>query len=79
MKKVTISIDGINSIENAKKLDRSLNELSGIVAADVSLAEDKAYVYAGDQLSQMSILKAVSRSGLAGMIDQEEYYSEVYE
>lgn len=73
MKKVTMNLDGVLTLDSAEKLNESLNNLSGIVAADISLSENKAYVYAGDQLTKQTITDTLGSAGHHVTIEREEY------
>lgn len=77
MKKVTISLDGVYMDERVKKVSRALNDLSGVVAADVSAAENTAFAYAGDKLSKNAIISAVNREGVNCTVTREDYLSGV--
>lgn len=73
MKKVTLSVTGMQSDECIAKLGHALNALSGIVAADVSLYDQQAVVHAGDQLENNVIVNAITQTGYDATILQEDY------
>lgn len=77
MKKVTISINGAYNNESLAKVSRALNDLSGVVAADVSSAENLAFAYAGDKLSKTAIIGAVNKEGVSASVVNETYLSGV--
>lgn len=73
MKKVTLSINGHISNENAADISGALNDLSGVVAADTTPSENKAYAYSGDRLSKSVLEDAVRKTGYDGRVVNEEY------
>lgn len=73
MKKVTIQLNNTTNEEGSKKVGQALNDLSGVVAADVATVEQKAYVYAGDRLNGSTMIQAVQNAGYSGTIINEEY------
>ncbi len=79
MKKVTINVNGVLDKDAARQVSKSLNDLSGVVAADVSLPENRAFAYAGDKLSDQAIINAVQKAGFSGAIINEQYITDLDE
>ena len=79
MKKITISIDGKLNEKKAMEIRTSLNDLSGVVAADVVVLDAKAYAYAGDKLNPGVVLRKVHEAGSSASIVKEEYISDIEE
>ena len=79
MKKITMSIDGKINDKKAAEIRTSLNDLSGVVAADVAALDAKAYAYAGDKLDPETVLKKVRETGLGACVVKEEYINDVEE
>ena len=77
MKKVTLSIDSQIDDHGAKEIASSMNDLSGVVAADVIASESKAYAYTGDQLNAYTISNAVREKGHKAHVLKDEYITDV--
>ena len=76
MKKITVHIPNMNS-GNAKQIGESIDALSGVVAADASVAEGRIFAYAGDKLPQQAIISAMQSAGYHGSIEKEEYFDDM--
>ena len=79
MKKITLAIDGQIDEQGAKELSSALNDLSGVVAADVVTQESKAYAYAGDQLDAYTVSSKARDVGFGSLVLKEEYITDVHE
>ena len=79
MKKITLAIDGQIDDQGAKNISSALNDLSGVVAADVTATESKAYAYAGDQLNVNTVSSKVREAGYVSHVLKEEYITDVSE
>ena len=77
MKKITLSIDGQIDDRGAKEIISSLNDLSGVVAADVVANESRAYAYAGDQLDAYTVSNSVREKGFNAHVLKDEYITDV--
>lgn len=73
MKRITLAVDGHINNQEAKKISSSINDLSGVVAADVAVADKKAYAYAGDRLDSSVVAGKVREAGYEAAVLQEEY------
>lgn len=73
MKKLTLHINGALTGNDAKQISGALNDLSGIVAADVVPDENTAYAYAGDRLELNTASNAVTEAGYGCVVTDEEY------
>jgi cation transport ATPase len=73
LKKITLSIDGCVDEQDAKKIASSINDLSGVVAADVVASESMAYAYAGDKLDSNTVSNSVSKAGFTAHVLKDEY------
>lgn len=74
MKKVTLQINGLTNEETADEISGSLNDLSGVVAADVSVANRQAYAYSGDRLPKEVVAAAARKVGVDAAVINEEYF-----
>ena len=79
MKKITMNINGKIDDKKAMAIKTSLNDLSGVVAADVAALEARAYAYAGDKLNAETVLQKVQEAGAAASVAKEEYIGDVDE
>jgi hypothetical protein len=77
LKKITLSIDGHIDDNGAKKIATSINDLSGVVAADVIASESKAYAYASDQLDAFTVSNSVREAGYNAHVLKDEYITDV--
>lgn len=77
MKKITMEIKGTIGDEGKKEINTALNDLSGVVAADVVQEEGRAYAYAGDLLQVLSASEAVRDAGYDCHVVNEEYITDV--
>ena len=77
MKKITLSIDGNINDHGVKEINSALNDLSGVVAADVVAADARAYAYAGDQLDGYTVSTKVREAGYDTHVLKEEYITDV--
>jgi len=77
MKKITLAIDGKINDHDAKEISSTLNNLSGVVAADVVANESKAYAYAGDQLEAYTVSSKAREAGYSSQVIKEEYITDV--
>lgn len=77
MKKITLSIDSHIDDDGAKKIASSMNDLSGVVAADVVASESVAYAYAGDQLDAYTVSNSVREAGYNAHVLKDEYITDV--
>jgi hypothetical protein len=77
LKKITLSIDGNIDDNGAKEIASSINNLSGVVAADVVASESKAYAYAGDQLDAYTVSNSVRETGYTAHVLKDEYITDV--
>jgi len=77
MKKITLAIDGQIDNRAAKEISSAINDLSGVVAADVVANESKAYAYAGDQLEVYTVSSKVREAGYGSHVLKEEYLTDV--
>ena len=77
MKKVTLSLGGQIDDEGAKKIASAINDLSGVVAADVIANESKAYAYTGDQLNAHTVSNSVREAGYRAHVLEEGYITDV--
>lgn len=75
MKKITLQINSLLNEETADEISGSINDLSGVVAADVSMADRKAYAYSGDRLPKEVVAAAARKVGADAAIINEEYFS----
>ena len=73
MKKVILDIRGFIKDEDAKGISEALNSLSGVVAADVDIAQKQAYAYSGDRLTKETIKDAAIKAGYEVAAIKEEY------
>ncbi|MCL2576745.1 MAG: hypothetical protein FWE27_01665 [Defluviitaleaceae bacterium] len=77
MKKITLNIADNIDDNDAKKIASSLNDLSGVVAADVVASESVAYAYAGDQLDPFTASNAVREIGYNAHVLNNDYITDV--
>ena len=68
-----MNIDGKISNRKAMEIRVSLNDLAGVVSADVAALEAKAYAYAGDKLSAESAVQRIGEVGMTASLIKEEY------
>ena len=73
MKRFTLGIDGVHNDESAGKLSSAFNDVSGIVAAGISVTEKKAIIYANDGMNQNDLQSAASLSGFGATVLTEDY------
>jgi hypothetical protein len=79
MKKITLALDGQIDDKGAKEITTAINDLSGVVAADVIANESKAYAYAGDQLNAYTVSSKARDAGYNAHVLKEEYINSVDE
>jgi len=77
LKKITLSIDGHIDDHNAKEIVSSINNLSGVVAADIVASESKVYAYTGDQLDSYTLSNSVREIGYNAHVLKDEYITDV--
>lgn len=77
MKKVTLAINGYTDKEAVNNISGALNDLSGVVAADVAPAQNKAYAYSGDRLNKEILEGAVRKAGYEAKVIDEQYLNDV--
>ncbi len=77
MKKTTLQLNGVQGAEEANKVGEALNNLSGVVAADIVIENQKAYAYSGDRLLKNVLTEAIGKTGYTAAVVQEEYLSDV--
>ena len=75
MKKMLFEVNGLTGDESAQVLTQALNDLSGVELADVFLRAQKAYAFAGDKLSQESVVEAAQKCGYGASLIREVYVS----
>ena len=63
MKKVKLTVEGMDCASCATNIERSLKKVPGLKDARVSLMTRKAIVEADDSVSEEEMKKAVSRAG----------------
>ena len=63
MKKVKLTVEGMDCASCATNIERSLKKILGLKDARVSLMTRKAIVEADDSVSEEEMKKAVSRAG----------------
>ena len=73
IKKITLSIDGYVDEQGAKKIASSINDLSGVVAADVAENNSIIYAYAGDKLDTNTVSNSVREAGYIAHVLKDEY------
>ena len=79
MKKITLSVNSSIDDKSAKEISSCINNLSGVVAADVVTADAKAYAYAGDMLEAYHVSSKVREAGYNSHVVKEEYITDVSE
>ncbi len=72
MKKVILEISGMSCDHCVKHVKESLDGLSGVVAADVTLSPGKAEVFAGEELNNAVLIGAVDEAGYSAKVLSEE-------
>ena len=77
LKKITLSLDDQINDGSAREISSSLNNLSGVVVADVSAGENRAYAYTGDQLDAYTASNAVRETGHNAHVLKNEYITDV--
>ncbi len=63
MKKLKLTIEGMDCASCASNIERSMNKVSGVKSISVSAITGKGFVEAEDNVSNEEIKKAVSRAG----------------
>ncbi len=73
MKRITLGIEGVYNDESAGRLSSAFNDISGIVAAGISVTEQKAVLYTNDLLNKNDLQSVATLSGFGATVLTEDY------